>query len=407
MTRFLSRVLGAQEPDFGKSIELLEQASGLPSADIRLSAAVANTVRAKIAQLGLDPHDTTGPELYAALQSRVARDEQVVREALDIPPNSNAQVIVSTIAKMLADETRHQTCFGVKITAIKKILKRHPPKATMKILGYRSLDSLLKHEPIPLVISTAQLLESNTWKTVFLNSYSAFGLADFEQRKITVVYPTARRWNKVAELLVARNRHNVVCLKELGSLVVLPLEADLDALALLTLIFGLDHINDIRTFSFYAKLRQMRPDFGKTIRQVVRTGPMTGVHIAGQPVSWRMIQQFYGRFPHLYRAEIFEPHIQQEDLQWKHAEDILASLHPQLAFWRDTQTLALLHDDKPVSMNIFDAAINRCNKLSFADRAVHFVRDRVWHELMAGYLNHGNLETMLANQVSSTLAETT
>ena len=405
MTWFLSRILGAKEPEFGQSIEQLECASGAPSADIRLSTSVANLTRAKIAELGLDPQDTTGQEMYAALQLRISQDETAVRQALNISPDANSQMIISSVAKLLAEETEHQMCFAIKHVAIKKMLKKYQPKATMKALGYRSLDSLFKHEPVSLVLTAAQLLESNTWKTMFYNCYNALTPADFEPRKITVVYPTASRWSKITEVFVAQNRHNVVCLKEIGCLVILPMEQKLDVLALLTLLFGLDYVNDIRTFSFYAKLRQMRPDFGKTIREIARTDPTTGVNIAGQPVSWRMIQQFYGKFPHFYRAEIFEPHIQQEDLQWRQAEDVLACLHPQLGFWRGTQNLALLHDDQPVSMNIFDVAINRCNKLPFAERVALFVRDRMWHELMTVYLNQGNLENMLASQVSATLSD--
>jgi hypothetical protein len=49
MTRYLSQALGAEEPHFSQNIAALEQASGLPSEDIRLSSEVMQRAREKIA----------------------------------------------------------------------------------------------------------------------------------------------------------------------------------------------------------------------------------------------------------------------------------------------------------------------------------------------------------------------
>src|SRR6185369_14848313 len=99
MTRFLSEALGAVEPVFSRSIQQLEHAAGLPGTDIRLTADIIQKTRTKIADLGLDPDDTTGQELYGALQERLAKDEQTVRSVLGVAEAVEADEIVAKVVQ--------------------------------------------------------------------------------------------------------------------------------------------------------------------------------------------------------------------------------------------------------------------------------------------------------------------
>jgi hypothetical protein len=405
MTRFLSQVLGAREPYFGQSIEMLERASGRPAADIRLSTAVMNQARAKIEQLGLDPYDTTGPELYGALQERLRQDEIRVHRALGIANDAQADDVVSAVLQFLAKNNMPKQCFALKLSVAKKLLKKRPPKSAMKQLNYRSLDSMLKHEPVPQILAAAFALEPVGWQRAFRDQYALLQPTDFEQREMTLAHPVSRHWMTLGSKLVAESHHNIACLKELGAVVMLPIRQDVDGLALTTLLLTLNYMNDIRAHSSYAKLQQVKPNFGKILQQSSVGEPYTSAKLAGQPVPWRVIQRFYSRFREAYHPEVFEPHVQQEDLQWHCAEKVLVSLDSALAFWQDTQCVAILHDGQPVSFNIFDVALSFCNHLSFEDRIVHFVRDHMWHELMMRYLNQANLEQAVASQLSSELVE--
>jgi hypothetical protein len=94
-------------------------------------------------------------------------------------------------------------------------------------------------------------------------------------------------------------------------------------------------------------------------------------------------------------------------LQWHDAEAVLADLQPALSFWQDTQYVCMLHEDEPVSFNILDVALGYCNRLPFADRIVHFVREHLWYELMSRYLHQENLEAAVHQQLSRELVEDT
>src|SRR2546421_12580564 len=146
MTRFLSRALGAAEPAFSQGIQQLEQAAGRPGTDIRLTADILQRTRAKVSQLGLDPNDTTGRELYSALQERLRQDEQKVHSALAIAADAAPDDIIARVQQFLEKHEAPKNCFALKLSVAKRLLKKRPPKIAMKRLGYRSVDSMLKHE---------------------------------------------------------------------------------------------------------------------------------------------------------------------------------------------------------------------------------------------------------------------
>jgi hypothetical protein len=405
MTRYLSQSLGAPEPAFGHSIEELERASGRPSADIRLSSEIMQRVRTKLAELGLDPSDTTGPELYNALHERLKHDELTVRHTLNIALDASANEVLTSVQQFLTKHDAPKRCYALKLSVAKRLLKKKMPKAVMKALGYRSVDSLLKHEPVAQILALAELAESATWLRAYHAQYAKLSPTDFESREIAIFAPQSQRWVKAVAAHVTQARHNILHFKELGAVVILPLETAVDGLAITSILLVLTYLNDIRAYSSYMKLRQVKQDFGAVIKATVDAEPLTSARLLGQPVPWRMIQQFYGRINRNYHPEVFEPHIQPEDLSWYNAEDALAAIAPQLAFWQDTQHLCALHEGQPVSMNMLDVALSFCNHLHFTDRIVHFVRDRLWHELMMRYLNQENLEAAVTQQLSSELVE--
>lgn len=81
MSQFLSELLEAAEPAFTLSLRQLEQISGAPSADIRLTTDIIGKVHLKLRELGLDPKDTTGQELYHALIGLIRQHDEFFSES--------------------------------------------------------------------------------------------------------------------------------------------------------------------------------------------------------------------------------------------------------------------------------------------------------------------------------------
>ncbi|HUD10694.1 MAG TPA: hypothetical protein VMR28_03420 [Candidatus Saccharimonadales bacterium] len=395
MTRMLSELLGAQEPTFRINVRELERASGDPSADIRLSADIDQQVQTKIRELGLKPHDTTGEELYHALQQRLTDDEHRLRDYLGLDDDAISSTVMAATQRLIKQFNIPKECFALKFSVAKRLLREVPPKKAMKYLGYRSLDSMLKHEPVPQLYTAALLYESTRWHQAFLAQYAQLEPSAFESRPVAIYYSQSERWQELAKEFATRFRHTSVAFMELGAIVILPITETIPALAITSTLLLLADCNDIRCSSSFLKLQQVKPDFGQLVAKVATDKPYTIAQLAGQSLPWRTMQYYYSQRQAVDVPASFEPHIQPEDLQLAQAEKALAHVVPALEFWENTAPLALVKNGQTVSLNMLDVALSVANQLPFVDRVVHYVRDRVWQELLTSYLNPYNLERVL------------
>jgi len=405
MTRVLSELLSAREPAFHLNLRYLEAASGHASADIRLSSEIERVTKAKLRELGLDPNDTTGPELYAALQQRIKDDD--ARLSTRLREKYGAGVPVhTTVGKALAEVPVPKSCFALKTAVGRRILKKAVPKQTMKLLGYRSYESMLRREQLLNVFAAAWVLESASWRKAVTDQYRKLTGADFEIRPLTVLTPDSKHWEAIAEGVVAARKHNIVALREYGAVVLLPLPKALPpAATMTTLLVALHDMNDVRACSTYLKLCQVRPDFGDAVRTVVRGEPTLDAKLLDSPVPWHIIQRYYSRFSERFREDLFEPHIQKDDLTWHSVEKALSFIEPTLHFWHHTATLGLVADHQPVSLNVIDAALNFCNQLPYASRLVHYFQRSLQSELLIRYLKHEAVEQLVLGSLESKLVD--
>lgn len=410
MTKFLSQALQAPEPLFRQALRRLESANGHPGVDIRFSTEINRAAKAKLRELGLDPEDTTPEELYHVLQERVKVDDARLNRKLRTLAATHVSVEADVVAGMihaLKELPDSKRCFALKASALKSILKQVPPKKAMKQLGYRSLDSLLKHETPLSVLSAARLSEDAHWHKRLMSHYKNLTASDFESRSLQIVELSAERWRNLATSAVKAKRHNLSCLKELGALVFLPLPADMPAgSTIASLGLALHELNEIRAASTYMKLCQVRSDFGDVIQEVASGDePRLESPLLDQVMPWRLIQHYYAGLAHRVKSEVAEPHLQLEDIAWHPVEESLSAIEPSLAFWRHTAHLGVLHQREPVSMNILDTALGVCNQLSFENRLSSYFQHVLKHELMLRYLRPSTVEQAITAQVQPQLAE--
>jgi hypothetical protein len=411
MTRFLSDSLQAPEPSFRLGLQRLEAANGHPNADIRFSAEVGRQTRAKLQQLGLDPRDTTPEELYHVLQERIKADDARLTKALRTQAATHVSAEADVVAGMvhtletLPDSKR---CFALKTSALKSIIKKFPPKKAMKQLGYRSVDSFLKHETAVSLLAAAWLCEGAAWQQRLIGQYKQLQASDFEDRQIVLARPHSERWRALAATVVSEQRHNLLSFKELGALVFLPLPADAPSgTTTVSLSLALHELNEIRASSTFLKLCQVRPDFGRIVQTVIRDEPQLLARSLDQPVPWHLIQRYYAGADASDKAEALEPHVRLEDIAWQPIEQTLAAIEPSFDFWRRSGHLGVLHQSRPVSLNVLDAALNYCNRLPFEQRVVHYFQRSLWHELLLRYLKPASVEQTINDELQPQLAEET
>ena len=411
MTRFLSESLQADEPFFRSGLRRLEAAHGHPSHDIRLSSEVMQQTQAKLRELGLDPYDTTAEELYHALQQRVKADDARLTKTLRTQAatyvSAEGDVVAGMVhvIKQLPDSTR---CFALKSSSLRSLLKKLPPKKAMKRLGYRSVDSFLKHEPAVSALAAAWLSEGLAWQNRLLDQYKKLKSNDFEDRTISVTQLDSPRWRDLAAQTLGQKQHNILCFKELGAVLFLPFSAEVpEGAVTASFSLALHELNEIRASSTFLKLCQVRPDFGQVVQKIASDKPQLNPQLLDQPVPWHLVQRYYARLTHLFREEVFGPHIQAEDMAWHPVEQTLAAIESSLAFWQGTDHLALMHGHQPVSLNIVDAALNYYNRLPFEQRMVHYFQRSLGHELLLRYLQHEPLEQSILAELQPQLAAET
>jgi hypothetical protein len=220
--------------------------------------------------------------------------------------------------------------------------------------------------------------------------------------------PVNARWEKLAQEYVSHARQNIVGLRELGTVVLLPLPTlRMEAAPLAVTLLTLQAANEIASASSYLKMHQVRSDFGAIVAEIARNEPLTKAEIAGSLLPWKVVQRYFARHPEAYNPDLFEPHVQQEDLRWHSAEDVLGKLHPRFEFWKGSGHLGLLTKGDTVSLNIMDAVLNFCNALPYERRLVRYARSHMWHELLLRYMRQGNIERTVHEQLGDELADTT
>lgn len=83
MARVLKDLLASDHPLFLMNVARLERASGNAGIDVRLIGEMTDAANAMMRDLGLDSGDTTGVELYKALNALVRQDEAKARQVLE------------------------------------------------------------------------------------------------------------------------------------------------------------------------------------------------------------------------------------------------------------------------------------------------------------------------------------
>jgi hypothetical protein len=405
MSKMLSELLGATEPMFSLALQQLEKASGQPSVDVRLTSEIIGKVRLKTQELGLDPDDTTGKELYFALLNKIEQnDEHLVKQIGGTDPNDAAS-LMPLMKKAWDDFKTPKSCWVLKRSVAKRMLKNMPPKNIMKHLHYRSIDSMLKNENLAEIYGALRFAEDPKWLNAFDETYKKLKPSDFETRNIEIVMMPADRWGQIAAPFIHKKKHNITHLKELGVILMLPISGSMRGITIFALPLLFHYLNEIRLYSAFFKLQQVKPDFGEILVSTLIADPPQAAVMAGQDIHWRVIQRYFGKLENEYHPEIFEPHVQPEDLHWRRAEAMLYELAPELSFWQDLDYVATMHAGRPITFNVLDMAASYVNKLPYKDRAIYHFRESLWTEIFVRYMGQKTLEQQVLKQLNNNMIE--
>lgn len=402
MAKFLRDLLDAEEPIFSMAIKQLEKASGSHAADAKLIGDIIAKAHDRMRQLGLDPIDTTGPELYQALLARIKRDNERVTKMLGAHDSSDVRELVPLLVDAANKVDFNRKVFVLKHEKAKQFLRQMPPKSLMQHLGYDDIEAMFNGEDFDELYTALRFSEGAEWLNAYNECLKTVTADDYEERDIRILAMDHDKYVDLAEHFTQKKLHNVTHTKELGVIVVVPLrQSHSKGLTLKTLPLLLHYLNEVKLYSNFFKLKSRSPHFGEIVVTTLIADPGTASQMAGQYVHWRVIQRYFGKLKDESHKEDFEPHVHPEDLHWRNAEDLLYQIDPKLDFWRDIDYVALYMDNMPVSFNFVDVSFSHANDMSYESRYVYHMRESLWNEIFIRYMSYPNLEKQILQQLDN------
>lgn len=405
MGNLLSKLLLADEPLFSLAIKQLEETAGRPAQDVRLVSDIIQKTHEKSGQLGLDARDTTGKELYQALLAKIKIHDEHLAKHIGGDKPDDVQTLIPLMKRAVDKANLPRSAWVLKKSVAKRMLQETPPEKIMKHLGYTSVESMTKRENLAEIFGALRFAESDAWLRRFNTKYKKLQPSDFESRDVEIVIMDRERWGDIAEGFVKKKRHNITHLKELGVILMLPTRLKkLPGITITALPLLLHYLNEIRLYSAFFKLQQVKSNFGKIIAETLNADIRSTAIMAGNHVHWRVIQRYYGKLEHEHHPEIFEPHVQPEDLHWRKAEQQLYLIDPELGFWRDLDYVGVLaENDMPVSFNLMDVSMAYCTGAPYEHRVIFHMRESLWNELFMRYMGHKVLEQQILSQLDNNM----
>jgi hypothetical protein len=382
VSKLLRQLLGeSDDPMFAIGLSRLEDASGRPGIDARLTADILAMARSKTETLGLDPHDTTGAELYAALSTKVLDGESYLRAYLGHPANFDAGH--AALAGLIGATLPSRQTWGVKHSVLKKILVANPPKKVMKSFHYQSVDSMVKRFDVAECMLAARVVESKTWWDKTKKAIALLGTKDFEITELSVVRLNSAHWPQLIADWQKVTGHGVIMSKECG--VVGYGLTNGAAPYLTTLMYALHAVNEVILYGTYLKLHFVSPSIGNVLVHAMDDGELMHSSLSGTRFHWRDVQRYFGVYA--LEGEVQFVHLDITDLGWLQIETAAAVQVPELGFWLGLDFVGVAYTDgKIISCSVLDCALSVHVGRDYKDMYLAKMQRALRSELMARYV---------------------
>lgn len=398
----MQRLLDSEEPIFTHALQDLERSSGHRGIDARLIADIAGQAHKSVKSLGLES-DATAEEVYRALLARIATDnDRMIRIVGGTDPN-DVEDVVPLLVKTANEVKFNRKVFVLKHEKAKEFLRHMPPKNLIKHLGYKNVDQMLEKENFGELYTALRFSEGSDWLNDYNELFKTVLSDDYEERNLEIIIMDHDKYVDLAESFVKKKFHNVTHTKEMGVIVVVPVRAKRwKGLTLKTLPLLFHYMNEIKLYSTFFKLKsKTAKHFGEVVMDTLIADPGKASQIAGQHIHWRVLQRYFGKLKDEAHPEAFEPHVQPEDLHWRHAEELLYAIDPEMEFWKGLDWVGYNFDGSVVSFNLIDVALSYSNSDDFESRLIYHFRESLWNEIFARYMGMSNLEDQVLKELDN------
>lgn len=402
----LATFLEAQEPLLDNALGQLEKRSGCKGVDVALTAEIASKAVGVERRLDLDP-DCSGEELYKALLKAVKEQDAHLARTLGGTHVENPTEMIPLAIRRIDQIQMPRSCFALKYNKAGAMLKKKPPQALMKRLGYDDCATMIAKEDLAELFIAIRFTEGPDWLNDFDRVFDELKGSDFEERPIRLVRFDPAKWGDVAEHFIEKKKHINTHSKEMGVVAILPPPSDhMAAITTKVVTLTLHYYNEVRLYSTYFKLLRKKKNFGRILSETLIADTPNIPLLEHRHIHWRVIQRYYGKIGEgAQHPEIFQPHLQPEDLHWRSAEKILYQIDPEMAMWQDMDYVAVLKGADTVTFNLMDVVLSYANGIAFPERYLYHFRESLWNEVFARYMGEKELREQLLVKLDNAIVK--
>ncbi len=399
MSRVISDIIGAPEPHFSHTLKNWERVTGGSGHDLRLLSDIAQSRKKAVTALQLDHTDTTPRELYFALRHHAVQTNDQLMVKLGISNDDTSDEIVAKIVLFIDSLSISRDVWTIKHAVIKQLLIKHVPKKTLKTLGLRSIDSVLKRSSAYELLAIAYQIESLEWSKKMHTFLKKLHPTDFQATKSEIFTLNVSRAEKLH-----KNGHDttkiVFSTPETGTVLAVPptQRFPLDVVAITLSL--LETLYELRVYSAYFRLVSTDSHFGTRLHQIIHNG-ISGKISEGE-IGWKVLQRHFNHDRPAF-DELEQPHLQYEDIALFTPLQALAEAIPEFDFWNQNSHVFMVSDSKPVSMHLFDVVTNASNQLPLEKSVYLHLQQRLQEELMLRYMQHTALRNIALKQFEGAL----
>jgi hypothetical protein len=402
MCRLLAELTKTDVRLMSETIRRLEQKAGSPNVDIRLTADIHAQIHLKIRALGLDPHDTSEQELYVALQNLAAVHENFLKKKFGIVGQIAPEDFAKRVEQIYSRLRFNRRSWLIRPAAVRRIMREQIPKQLVKVLGYRTADSMIKREPADVLLFLALQVESNTWKQGLDRQLQKLTAIDFEERLLEVKKLDETRYLAISEQLIKQNHSFVFGAPLIGTIFILSTKASIrPGLLLLTIMMAIKEATELQYLHSYLRHYQMEGSFAAKLPKALHLREKHSISVSGQNFDWNLLHRHYGSGSATKHPELFQPHLQAEDLAYRRAEEVLYRLEPALHFWHGAEYVGLNTTYGLISFNLLAVLVNLVNGLPINHQQSSHLNQAVWDEMLLRYLRHPDIEQAVLSGLSA------
>lgn len=389
MSKLLSDILQAPEPEFSLRLRELEKIAGKPGIDLRLVSEMIISRQKILNKLKLDYNDSNAKELYHSLRHRALNDSDELAKIIGISDEAAPAEMLKKCVAFIKSSAAHQKVWTIKSSVIKKHLSENPPKKTLKAFSLRSVESALKRESLPILIFFAKLIESAKWRNKYVAQAGRLIPSDFDSKKVEIDIISATRRNQLKNAGIKARQILYLC-QDYAGIGLLPPQKRFRGDVLYVVNSLLENIRELKQLGLFLKYHSLDDSFSGNFAAIRKHGYQTAARVHsefGWPARLKSLPQIEMSGDELIGM------INDDDLAHYRIHDIAGSE----SIWQHYY-FVLPEQNNFVSANLADVIINAVNGHELEQAYFKNAQAELRHELFGRYMRNERIRNYLSQQ---------